>query len=74
VSVKTGPVDDDVREQYERMQETFAKAGEVIEGLISNKPYHHQEDVVGFCGDYRHPWGCLDDNDDDAVGTPMEKP
>lgn len=23
--------------------------------------YHHQEDVIGFCGDMRHPYGCLDD-------------
>lgn len=23
--------------------------------------YHHQDDVIGFCPDYRHPWGCQDD-------------
>lgn len=23
--------------------------------------YHDQEDVIGFCADYRHPWGCQDD-------------
>lgn len=22
--------------------------------------YHHQDDVIGFCGDYRHPHGCQD--------------
>lgn len=31
--------------------------------------YHHQEDVVGFCADYRHPWGCLDDDDDENTPT-----
>ena len=25
--------------------------------------YHHQDDVIGFCGDYRHPWGCIDDDE-----------
>jgi hypothetical protein len=22
--------------------------------------YHDQDDVIGFCGDYRHPYGCED--------------
>lgn len=22
--------------------------------------YHHQDDVIGFCGDMRHPYGCQD--------------
>jgi hypothetical protein len=27
-----------------------------------NEPrYHLQDDVIGFCGDFRHPWGCQDD-------------
>lgn len=21
--------------------------------------YHDQDDVIGFCGDYLHPYGCL---------------
>jgi hypothetical protein len=28
--------------------------------------YHKQDDVIGFCGDYRHPWGCQDEEIDDA--------
>jgi hypothetical protein len=24
------------------------------------KSYHEQDDVIGFCGDYRHPYGCQD--------------
>lgn len=31
---------------------------------MSDHPtYHNQEDVIGFCGDYRHPWGCQDDEE-----------
>lgn len=32
---------------------------------MSEPSYHHQDDVVGFCGDYRHPWGCQDDPEPD---------
>lgn len=27
---------------------------------MSEPRYHYQDDVVGFCGDFRHPWGCQD--------------
>jgi hypothetical protein len=31
-------------------------------GKSAHEPtYHHQEDVIGFCGDMRHPWGCQDE-------------
>jgi hypothetical protein len=23
--------------------------------------YHDQDDVIGFCGDMRHPYGCQDE-------------
>jgi hypothetical protein len=34
--------------------------------------YHHQDDVMGFCGDYRHPWGCQDDPNPDEQTDPKE--
>jgi hypothetical protein len=38
VTVSTGPVADDVREQFERAQASIAKAGEFIDGIIYSKP------------------------------------
>ena len=27
-----------------------------------SESYHDQDDVIGFCPDMRHPWGCQDDS------------
>jgi hypothetical protein len=31
--------------------------------------YHDQDDVIGFCGDYRHPYGCEDATEVEAALT-----
>lgn len=33
--------------------------------------YHHQDDVIGFCGDYQHPHGCIDATDVSAKEQTM---
>ena len=39
VSFTTGPVDDDVRERFERTQASLREAGYIINGLLRTEPH-----------------------------------
>jgi hypothetical protein len=38
--------------------------------MTDTQNYHDQDDVIGFCGDFRHPYGCRDDRP--VTDSPVE--